>query len=91
MVHFWLRHETKPNERRTALLPEHVAKLLAAGHSVTVEYSPVRCAPDEEYKQVMCSYLFNSPLIDVGRRSARRCRGVTLGRPRIRLSFECVQ
>jgi saccharopine dehydrogenase (NAD+, L-lysine-forming) len=51
-VHFWLRHETKPNEARTALLPEHVKTLLAAGHKVTVEHSPVRCAPDNEYEKV---------------------------------------
>jgi len=50
MVHFWLRHETKPNERRTGLLPEHVKQLLSAGHQVTVENSPVRCAPDAEYQ-----------------------------------------
>ena len=59
MVHFWLRHETKPNEARTALLPEHVTQLLAAGHQVTVERSPVRCAPDAEYEKVLLCLLLD--------------------------------
>lgn len=52
MVHFWLRHEVKPNEKRTALLPEHVVQLIEAGHQVTVEKSPVRCVPDAKYAGV---------------------------------------
>jgi len=53
-THFWLRHETKPNEGRTALLPYHAKDLLDRGHAVTVERSPARCVEDEEYEKVGC-------------------------------------
>lgn len=52
MVHFWLRHETKPNERRSALLPVHAEALLKVGHTVTVEKSPVRTVNDSDYEAV---------------------------------------
>lgn len=51
--HFWLRAESKPGERRSILLPEHVERLLKAGHRVTVERSRLRCAADEEYERVL--------------------------------------
>ena len=53
-THFWLRHETKPNEGRTALLPYHTKELLDRGHAVTVERSPARCVEDDEYEQAGC-------------------------------------
>ena len=52
-AHLWLRDETKPFERRTALTPANVAKLLAAGFEVTIERSTVRCFPDEDYIAVV--------------------------------------
>ena len=48
-VHLWLRDETKPFERRTALTPTCAGKLIDAGFTVSVETSSVRCFPDEEY------------------------------------------
>lgn len=55
MVHFWMRGETKPNERRTPLTPDDAKKLIAAGHTVTVERWPNRCFPDEEYEAAGCT------------------------------------
>lgn len=48
-AHLWLRDETKPFERRTALTPSNAAKLIASGFAVTIERSTVRCFPDEDY------------------------------------------
>jgi len=59
--HFWLRAETKTAERRSILLPEHVARLLQDGHKVTVERSALRCASDAEYER-----LLNVPLAEQG-------------------------
>ena len=52
MVLFWLRHETKEMEERTALLPSHVQLLLQSGHQVCVERSCTRCVPDSEYEAI---------------------------------------
>ena len=54
-VHFWLRDEVKPDEHRTALLPEHCAQLLEKGYKITVERSSDRCVGDEEYEKAGCS------------------------------------
>jgi len=54
-LHFWLRDEVKPGEKRTPILPEHAARMMAAGHLVSVEKSKTRCIPDEEYSKVGCS------------------------------------
>ncbi len=51
-VHLWLRDETKPFERRTALTPTYAGKLIDAGFAVSVERSSVRCFPDEEYSAI---------------------------------------
>ena len=53
-VHFYLRHEVKPAEKRTPLLPEHAKALLEKGYKVTVEKSKTRCIPDKEYSAVGC-------------------------------------
>lgn len=49
MVHLWVRAESRPNEDRTGITPEGVARLIAAGHSVTVEDSPRRVIPTVAY------------------------------------------
>ena len=49
MTQFWLRAETRPNERRTGLMPEGAAALIAAGHRVTVEESAHRVIPDAAF------------------------------------------
>lgn len=54
-LQFWLRHEVKPGEERVMLVPKDAAKLLAAGHQVSVERSPTRCISDEEYEKAGCT------------------------------------
>jgi len=53
-AHFWLRAETRANERRTPLLPEGAAQLIADGHRITVEDSPDRCIPTKAYRAAGC-------------------------------------
>jgi len=36
-------------------MPEHAAVLIQSGHTVSVERSPERCVPDEEYEKVGCT------------------------------------
>ncbi len=50
----WLRNELKPMEERVALTPETAKELVDAGFRVTVEKSPGRCIPIEEYAKVGC-------------------------------------
>lgn len=45
----WLRHEQRPDEHRAPLVPADVERLVAAGARVTVEESPQRAFPIEEY------------------------------------------
>ncbi|REE18552.1 alanine dehydrogenase/PNT-like protein [Paraburkholderia sp. BL23I1N1] len=54
MNHIWLRCESKRFERRTPLVPAHAAMLAKKGIVVTVEHSPIRCFPDEQYEKVGC-------------------------------------
>lgn len=51
-VHLWLRDETKPFERRTALTPRYAKVLVDAGFKVTVEHSTVRCFADADYAAI---------------------------------------
>ncbi|KAJ9450523.1 Saccharopine dehydrogenase [Diplonema papillatum] len=55
MVNILLRGETKPQERRTALIPEDAKKLIDAGHKVTVERWSDRCFPIKDYEKVGCA------------------------------------
>eukprot|EP01062_Namystynia_karyoxenos_P044394 TRINITY_DN3269_c0_g1_i1.p1 TRINITY_DN3269_c0_g1~~TRINITY_DN3269_c0_g1_i1.p1 ORF type:complete len:411 (+),score=116.92 TRINITY_DN3269_c0_g1_i1:80-1234(+) len=55
MVHFWMRGETKPHERRTPLTPGDAKALIAAGNTVTVERWPQRCFPDAAYEEAGCA------------------------------------
>jgi len=50
----WLRHETKPFEKRVALTPDQVSILLEKGHQIVVERSPNRIFKDEDYAQTGC-------------------------------------
>jgi len=50
----WLRAEIKPFEKRTPLVPQHAAQLIASGHKVVVEQSKKRIFHDSEYKAVDC-------------------------------------
>lgn len=48
-VHLWLRHEARPTERRAPVVPSDARRLVEAGLRVTVEESPQRVFPIEEY------------------------------------------
>jgi saccharopine dehydrogenase (NAD+, L-lysine-forming) len=50
----WLRCETEPFERRTALTPDDADNLVKAGYEVFVERDPKRIFPDEKYRNVRC-------------------------------------
>jgi hypothetical protein len=50
----WLRAETKPHERRTALTPASAAMLVDAGFAVTVERSNQSCFATEDYSAAGC-------------------------------------
>lgn len=51
----WLRAETKPQEARSAIAPEHARLLLDNGFEVMVEKSPQRAIPDESYAAAGCT------------------------------------
>jgi saccharopine dehydrogenase (NAD+, L-lysine forming) len=49
MPHLWIRHESRDTERRAPVVPADVRTLVEAGFQVTVEESPQRVFPIEEY------------------------------------------
>jgi saccharopine dehydrogenase (NAD+, L-lysine-forming) len=51
-THFWLRAETKANEKRVALTPNAVTALCAKGCAVTVEKCELRIFNLEEYAAI---------------------------------------
>jgi len=53
-IHFWLRAEVKPLEKRTPITPENAKQLIAQGHTISVEKSADRCVSDKEYEDVGC-------------------------------------
>ncbi len=53
-LHLWMRHETRPTERRAPLVPHDAARLVAAGARVTVEESPQRVFDIEAYRAGGC-------------------------------------
>lgn len=53
--HLWIRSEARDTERRTPLVPADVRRLLHVGFRVTVEESPQRVFPIEEYEEVGAS------------------------------------
>lgn len=53
-LHLWLRHETRDTERRTPLVPSDAARLVRSGVTLTVEESPQRVFPVEEYEAAGC-------------------------------------
>ncbi|MGH1424896.1 MAG: saccharopine dehydrogenase [Pseudooceanicola sp.] len=52
MTHLWLRAEPRANEARTGLTPEGAATLIARGLRVTVEDSPSRIIPTQDYADI---------------------------------------
>ncbi|MEU0409738.1 saccharopine dehydrogenase [Streptomyces griseorubiginosus] len=54
-LHLWLRHEVRSTERRTPLVPSDARRLVDAGVTLTVEESPQRIFPIEQYEAAGCS------------------------------------
>ena len=52
--HLWVRHETRQTERRAPITPADGRRLVDAGATVTVERSPQRIFPIEEYAAAGC-------------------------------------
>ncbi|MFJ9381272.1 saccharopine dehydrogenase [Streptomyces sp. NPDC101455] len=48
-LHLWLRHEPRTTERRTPVVPSDARRLVENGVTLTVEESPQRIFPIEEY------------------------------------------
>ncbi|MEU5098026.1 saccharopine dehydrogenase [Streptomyces sp. NPDC020996] len=53
-LHLWLRHEVRSTERRTPVVPSDARRLVDSGVRVTVEESPQRIFPVEEYVAAGC-------------------------------------
>ncbi|MFF3327987.1 saccharopine dehydrogenase [Streptomyces sp. NPDC002888] len=53
-LHLWLRHEVRTTERRTPIVPSDARRLVEAKVALTVEESPQRIFPVEEYEAVGC-------------------------------------
>ncbi|MEU3416669.1 saccharopine dehydrogenase [Streptomyces sp. NPDC006658] len=53
-LHLWLRHEPRTTERRTPVVPADARRLVDAGATLTVEESPQRIFPLEEYEAADC-------------------------------------
>ncbi|MET9905271.1 saccharopine dehydrogenase [Streptomyces sp. NPDC006476] len=54
-LHLWLRHEDRTTERRTPIVPSDARRLVEAGVTLTVEESPQRIFPIEEYQAAGCA------------------------------------
>lgn len=52
MTHLWIRAESRPNEERVGITPEGVAKLIAKGFRVTIEFSATRILPSAAFTAV---------------------------------------
>ena len=50
MTHLWVRAESRPNEDRVGITPDGVRDLIRRGFKVTVEDSPRRIIPTEDYR-----------------------------------------
>ncbi|MFH9586419.1 saccharopine dehydrogenase [Streptomyces luteogriseus] len=53
-LHLWLRHEARTTERRTPIVPDDARRLVGNGVELTVEESPQRVFPIEEYQAAGC-------------------------------------
>ncbi|AXE89975.1 saccharopine dehydrogenase [Streptomyces sp. Go-475] len=53
-LHLWLRHEARTTERRTPVVPDDARRLVENGVELTVEESPQRVFPIEEYQAAGC-------------------------------------
>ncbi|MCS0634705.1 saccharopine dehydrogenase [Streptomyces sp. LP05-1] len=55
MPQLWIRHETRPTERRAPVVPRDAAVLTGLGVRITVEESPRRVFSAEEYAAAGCA------------------------------------
>ncbi|MEO1138510.1 MAG: saccharopine dehydrogenase [Pseudomonadota bacterium] len=55
MTHLWLRAEQRDNEDRTGLTPQGAAGLIAQGIQISVETSPNRIIPTQDYADAGCT------------------------------------
>ncbi|MEU0076057.1 saccharopine dehydrogenase [Streptomyces sp. NPDC006332] len=53
-LHLWLRHEVRTTERRTPIVPSDAGGLVENGVTLTVEESPQRIFPVEQYEAAGC-------------------------------------
>ncbi len=53
--HLWIRAEARPTEQRVPIVPADAARLIADGFEVTVEESPTRVVPLEDYVSAGCA------------------------------------
>lgn len=54
MAHIWVRAEQRAHEQRVGVTPHGVRRLMAAGHVVTVEESPVRAIATQDFIATGC-------------------------------------
>jgi saccharopine dehydrogenase (NAD+, L-lysine forming) len=66
-VHVWIRSESRGTERRAPVVPADVPLLLDAGFEVSVEESPQRIFPVEEYAAVGASVVGEGAWTDAPR------------------------
>jgi len=66
----WLRHETKPFEKRVALTPDQISILLKKGHDIVVERSPNRIFSDTEYEKTGARMMEPNSWIDLAPKEA---------------------
>lgn len=52
--HFWMRAEIRPDEERAPITPEDAARLIGAGHRVSVEACRNPVIPFERHRAVGC-------------------------------------
>ncbi|MGO0575989.1 saccharopine dehydrogenase [Ornithinimicrobium panacihumi] len=55
LPHLWIRAEARPTEQRVPIVPADAARLVADGFPVTIEESPTRIVPVEDYAAAGCA------------------------------------
>ena len=67
MPRLWMRHEVRPTERRAPIVPADAGRLVRHGFDVTVEASPQRAFPIEEYAAAGCRIAAAGSWVDAPR------------------------
>jgi saccharopine dehydrogenase (NAD+, L-lysine-forming) len=67
MPNLWIRHESRDTERRTPVVPADAARLVDRGVGVTVEESPQRAFPIEDYAAAGCTVVPQGSWVDAPR------------------------